>query len=151
MDPCPDRVTGYTAPPALAEKIRLWVHLKFQAERTTTQLNQLRDQIAAEVDRTGYQDESGHIRLDIPPFEFGGKRFAGVKRERRVSRVLHEDRARALAEKYALTERLFPPSPMFDQDELYVLYQQGLITEQEIDELFETRVSWAFKTEATPL
>lgn len=137
---------------ALAEKLRLWVYLKAQVDRNTAQLNQLRDQISADVERYGRPDESGHVRMQLRrPFEYGGKRYEGIKRERRVSRTLSQDRAEALANARGLRDRLFPMRPVFDADELLVLYQQGLLTEGEIDGLYDTKITWAFKPEADPL
>lgn len=144
----PDTVSGT----ALAEKLRLWVYLKAQVDRTTAQLNQLRDEISEDVERAGQADESGHIRLAIGrPFEYAGRRYEGVKRERRVTRTLSEQRAGDLADAKDLRGRLFPLRPVFDPDELYVLYQQGLVTEAEIDSLYDTKVSWAFKPETDAL
>jgi len=136
----------------LTEKLKMWVYLKAQVDRLTSQLNQLRDDISADVERYGESDESGHLRLAIGrPFEYAGRRYEGIKRERRVSRLVNEERAEALAMAKGVVGRLFPARPTFDQDELYVLYQQGLLTEREIDDLFDTRVSWAFKPEAEAL
>jgi hypothetical protein len=136
----------------MVEKLRLWVHLRTQMERTQGQLNHLRDELNAHVDQFGYSDESGHLRLEIDrPFEFGGKRYEGIKRERRVSRTLNEERAQSLAQAKGLLERLFPMRPVLDADELYVLYEEGLLTENEIDDLFDARVTWAFKPQSQEL
>lgn len=144
----PDTVSGKE----LSEKLRLWVYLKAQVDRTTGQLNHLRDEISADVERYGEPDESGHVRLPIArTFEYGGRRYEGIKRERRVSRLINQERAETLALDKGLIGRLFPARPTFDPDELYVLYQQGLLTEKEIDDLYDTKVTWAFKPEAEAL
>lgn len=147
---CDERASARDA--ALAEQLRTWVYLKAQVDRTTAQLNQLRDKISEHVERYGAIDESGHLRLAIgQAFEFAGRRYEGIKRERRVTRTVSEQRAQELAERKSLTGRLFPVRPVFDPDELYVLYQEGLVTEREIDDLFDVKVTWAFKPEAEAL
>lgn len=132
----------------LADDLRLWAALKTQVDRLTAQLNHLRDRISAEVEAAGYADESGHIRLPLAePFEFGGKRYEGIKRERRVSPSVNHERLEALAEQRGLTDRLFPLRPVADEEEIYVLYQEQILTEADVDALFDYKVTWAFKPE----
>jgi hypothetical protein len=59
---------------------------------------------------------------------------------------LQED-AEALLEKKGLLDRVMKEvtTVVFDQDELYLLHQEGLISEEEIDSLFTENESWAFK------
>lgn len=135
----------------LSEQLRLWVHLRAQFDRIQTQLNQVRDRLSDRIDQHGLPDEYGHLRMDLRPFEFGGKRYEGIKRERRVSRAVNLERAAMLADAKNLGERLYPLRPVFDAEELYVLYQEGLLTEREIDDLFDTKVTWAFKPQSKDL
>jgi hypothetical protein len=141
--------SGLRASSSLASDLQMWVQLKAQIDRVTSQLNRLRDRISAEVEATGEIDESGHIRLPLPEaFEWAGKRYEGVKRERRVTASISHERAEALADAKGLRERIFPLRPALDEQELYVLYQERLLTEAEIDSLVDRKVTWAFKPEA---
>jgi hypothetical protein len=70
-----------------------------------------------------------------------------VKRERRVSVGLDEEATETLLHTKGLKDRVFKEvtTTVLDQDELYVLQQEGLITEEELDALFTENVSFAFK------
>lgn len=142
--PVCDPITAH--PDSLEARLRVWVQMRAQQERLTYELNILRDQLVDEIRAHGYRDENGHIRLELEhPFEHGGKRYSGLKRERRVRRTVNEERALALAETRGLRDRLFPMQPVFDEQELFVLHQEHLITEREIDDLYDRKIDWAFK------
>jgi hypothetical protein len=137
------------APATLAQNTLLWAQLRAAQERITGELNKLRDTLSAIIEVHGYTDERGNLRLELPePVTFDGRRIESLKYERRVSRVLNEERAAAFAKQRGLTDRLFPPTPLFDEQQLYVLYQEHVITEADIDALYDTREGWAFKPQA---
>lgn len=136
----------------LLADLRTWVYLRAQYDRLSAQINGLRDRISTEVDLVGWSDENGHRWLELPEsFEYAGNRYLGVKRERRVSRTINEERAWKFAADRGLLDRLFPPRPTLDEQELYVLYQQDKITEADIDVLYDTKITWAFKAHSEPL
>jgi hypothetical protein len=129
-------------------KVREFLVLKFQETQVVTRKNHLRDEISTFVDAHGETDEKGSKFWDLPePVEVNGQKFTSVKRERRTSIGLDVDAVETLANKKGLTDRVFKEvtTTVLDQDELYVLQQEGLITEDELDALFTESVSFAFK------
>lgn len=131
---------------SLDGRLLMWVQMRAQQERLTSEMNILRDQLVDELRAKGYQDEKGNIRLELArAFEHGGKRYSGLKRERRVKRTLNEERLEALAKQKGLTDRLFPLRPCVDEQELFVLHQEHKLSEREIDGLYDRDVTWAFK------
>jgi hypothetical protein len=130
------------------EKTRQFLALKFQEADIVTRKNKLRDEVSAHVDSTGEVDEKGSKfwKLD-PPIEVNGQTFTEVKRERRVSQSLDEEKAETLATAKGVRDRLFRVVEMevLDQDELYVLNQEGVISDDELDSLWVENVSFAFK------
>lgn len=132
------------------EKTRQFLVLKLQGEDITTRKNKLRDDVSLHVDAVGELDEKGSKFWKLePPIDVNGQRFTEVKRERRVSVSLDEEKTQELlaAKGPKVRDRVYKPVTEFhlDQDELYVLNQEGLITDAELDGLFAENVTFAFK------
>jgi hypothetical protein len=130
------------------EKTRQFLALKFQETEIVTRKNKLRDEVSVHVDANGEVDEKGSKfwKLD-PPIEVNGQKFTEVKRERRVSTSLDAEKAEELAVAKGIRDRLFKQvtTEVLDQDELYVLNQEGVISDEELDGLFVETESFAFK------
>ncbi|AZM47784.1 hypothetical protein DMB38_20115 [Streptomyces sp. WAC 06738] len=127
---------------------REWAVLKAQVTEETTRLNKLRDRVAAAVEQRGYTDHKGSQYLDLPfPIPAGDSEYTRIKRERRVSISADEEAAERIlrAKGEALYRRAFPPVPMLDPDELYVLLQEGHLTEAEMDEILVQKETFAFR------
>jgi hypothetical protein len=130
------------------EKTRQFLALKFQEADIVTRKNKLRDDISAHVDANGETDEKGSKFWRLPqPIEVNGQTFTEVKRERRVSQSLDEEKTDELVTAKGVRDRVFKTVEMevLDQDELYVLNQEGILSDEEIDGLWVENVSFAFK------
>lgn len=133
-----------------------WLHAKVQTKAMSARANRLRDELDQFVAVAGYADDKGHIYLDLPtPLEVGGTKVGALKREKRISRTANIERIGELADRVDaehpdahLRERLFPLRPVLDEDELYVAYQDGLVSEADIDDVFDAKVTWAFTVAA---
>lgn len=127
---------------------REWAVLKTQITTETTRLNKLRDKVAAAVEQRGYTDHKGSQFLDLPfPIPAGDNEYIRIKRERRVSISADEEAAEKIlkAKDEALYRRAFPLVPTLDPDELYVLLQEGHLTEEEMDRILVQRETYAFR------
>jgi hypothetical protein len=130
------------------EKVRQFLVLKFQETQVVTRKNHLRDEISAFVDATGETDEKGSKFWKLPaPIEVNGQRFTEVKREKRTSVGLDEDAVETLVNEKGIRDRVYKEvtTTVLDQDELYVLNQEGVISDEELDALFTENISYAFK------
>jgi hypothetical protein len=130
------------------EKVRQFLSLKFQEAQIVTRKNKLRDEVSAFVDANGETDEKGSKFWKLPSvIEVNGQRFTEVKREKRVSISLDEDAVEELVNRKGIRDRVFKEitTTVLDQDELYVLNQEGLIDDAELDALFVEKESFAFK------
>lgn len=127
---------------------REWAVLKAEVTERTTRLNKLRDKVAAAVEQRGYTDHKGSQFLDLPfPIPAGETAYTRIKRERRVSIVSDLDAAERItrAKGEAVYRRAFPPIPTLDADELFVLHQEGVLTEEEMDEILTQKETFAFR------
>lgn len=127
---------------------REWAVLKAQVTEQTSRLNKLRDKVSGAVEQRGYVDHKGSQFLDLPfPVPAGDTEYIRIKRERRVSVTADEEAAERIlkGKGEALYRRAFPPVPTLDADELYVLLQEGHLTETEMDEILVQRETYAFR------
>lgn len=122
-----------------------WALLKKKVDADTRRMNLLRDSMMLIVADKGEVDEKGSLFLDVEPITVGDQTFGTIKRERRVSVSLDEDATETLLDSKGLLGRAQKTVVVLDHDEIYVLQQEGLITEAELDALFVERESWAFK------
>jgi hypothetical protein len=124
--------------------VRRWALLKREAEKIGAERDKLRDSITKAVMQRGYRDHKGSQYLDLP-MEIEG--FNRIKRERRVSVIpdlsAAEEITRSKGEN--VYQRAFPPVPTLDTEELYVLLQEGVLTESEMDAIFTQKESYAFR------
>lgn len=142
--PEPQRIPFDPIIPAFRE----WAVLKAQVTEQTSRLNKLRDKVALAVEQRGYTDHKGSQYLDLPfPVPAGENEYIRIKRERRVSIAADEEAATRIlkAKDEALYRRAFPPIPTLDPDELYVLLQEGHLTEAEMDEILVQKETYAFR------
>jgi hypothetical protein len=79
--------------------------------------------------------------------EVNGQTFTEIKREKRTSIGLDEDAVDTLVNATGIRDRVFKEvtTTVLDQDELYVLNQEGVISDEELDALFTEKISYAFK------
>lgn len=134
------------SPDELSEKFRQWAVLKAQNDLTVTRMNKLRDGMMETVIASGDRDEKGNTHLPLPvEIKVGDKIYKAIKREARVSTTLNEDLAMAMAHNKGLQDDLIVHEPHIDIDALYAAYQRRQISEEELDGLFETKTSYAFK------
>lgn len=121
---------------------RQWLEIKTQTDVLAKRQKELRDWLCGAIEETGYADDKGSLYLELPE-EVDG--FAGLKYECRVSQSLSEDRAMALIKSKGLEKRCIVLVPEIDQEEIYKAHYEGLISQEELDGIFDTNTNYAFK------
>lgn len=118
---------------------------KARAAELTKRAGKARDVLIKYVEKHAQiEDEKGSQFLTLPePFEFGGSTYTSLKREKRSSQVFLEDEAEALVRAKGLWEQATTTITVLDQDKIFILNQEGKISDDEIDELFDEKVAWA--------
>lgn len=127
-------------------KFREWAVLKGRVALLTTAMNKLRDEVSRAVESRGYADHKGSQYIDFPfGIVVGDTTYTRVKRERRVSVVADDELAEKICREKGVYDRAFPPVRALDVDELYVMYQEEILTQEELDSILTPRESFAFK------
>ncbi len=122
--------------------VKEYQFVKSQAETFASRQKELRDSIIETVDALGEPDENGHIWLELPD-QIEGLR--GVVKERRVSQRLDEERAQEILKEHDLLNRCTKFVRQVDEAEVWEAKQEDLLTEDDLEAMFETKVSWALK------
>ncbi|MBD0734085.1 hypothetical protein BGM09_01240 [Streptomyces sp. CBMA29] len=109
-------------------------------------MNLLRDSINRDVEARGVRDHKGNQFIDLPfPLTVGDTTYSRIKRERRVTVIADDDAAERITRAHGCYDRAFPPVRVLDPEELYVLHQEGRLGQEELDEIFQPRETFAFK------
>lgn len=127
---------------------REWAILKAQQTELTSRMNKLRDKVTLAVQQRGYADHKGSQYIDLPfPIPVGDSEYVRIKRERRVSIVADIEAAERITKAHGeqIYRRAFPPVPTLDADELYVLLQEGALTEEDMDQIMVQKETFAFR------
>lgn len=102
-----------------------------------------RSSLKNHVAENGDTDSDGHIRWLFEPVTINGVTYNGLMNQRRVSTRIDEERAIALAKKAGVLEQITSYEPVYDFDQLYVLNQEGRISDEELDSIVEVAESYA--------
>lgn len=99
------------------------------------------------MEQHGYRDEKGSYYLDLPvAADYKGRPVSKLKRQRAVSTVFDEEMAEQLLTEKGLLERAHREviTWEWDQDEIYAMYQEDLLTEDELRSLFRVVETFSF-------
>ncbi|WP_409238330.1 hypothetical protein [Streptomyces sp. PA5.6] len=138
-------ITARTPEGDFNRKAAQWALIRDRVETQQTLLDSLKDDMVEDLKEFGVRDDKGSYIIDLGrSYEVAGKKFTGLKYQKRSTRIADEDTAARLATEKGLYNRLFPAQPVFDAQEVYVLFQEGLLTEAEVDEIFPEETTWSF-------
>lgn len=125
----------------ISREFRAFVALKREIENLTKAQNEIKARLVEVVKQYGEPDDKGHVWFNLEDPVDG---YTAMQHQRRVSQQLDELAAeRILAEKN-LRDRCFVMQPVLQEDEVMACLYEGLITEEEVDEMFPKKITWAF-------
>lgn len=107
--------------------------------------NTARDYLKRELNSLGEPDENGNIIWYFDDPLNLGEIYKGLMLQRRVSEYTDEDKAIELVNKYDLGDRCIKTRVVYDLDldELYACNQEGIISDEEIDDIIVVNETWA--------
>lgn len=139
---------------------QMWALTKTRADLLTAQVNQLRDKMSKTLRARGITDEKGSYLLPLnTAVNVGEKVYSHVKLERAEGNEVDEEQASLICMSDKIAERaaqrktdrvdvynrVFPWVRQFDPQETYVLYQEGILDDEDLDAIFPPKVAWRFK------
>lgn len=125
----------------IVEKFRNFVHYKTRIESLTKQQNAIKEELNEYVIENGVEDDRGHINFELPEEVDGYRR---LQRQRKVSMGLDMDAAILILTKKGLADRCIKSIPTVAEDEVMAALYEGKLTEEDIDQMFPKKITWAF-------
>lgn len=130
---------------ASASKIKTlfgeYIGIRKQRETMAKKEDELKKLLASIVETQGYTDDKGSEYVDFAqPIEG----YSGLKRERRVIPVLNEEKALEILRQHKLYERCTRQVTVVDEDAVRVAMYDGKLTQDDIDAMFQYKISFAF-------
>lgn len=130
-----------------SKSIKQWVAelatAKAQQKFFKGRQDQVTKRLKAVVEEVGYQDDQGHIWLDLDEAVEG---VVALQMQRRVSQPLNEDKAEEILAKAGLLEKCTKTITVLDEDAIMAARYAGELTDDDIDSMFPKVVSYALMT-----
>lgn len=125
----------------LIEAVRENVILKDRIDSLTSLQNGVKTSIKSGIEALGEADDRGHVVVEIDDEDTSG--IKKVMNQRRVSKTLDIEAAEEILKERGIHERCITMVPVLNEDEIMAAYYDGDITEEDIDKMFPSKVTWA--------
>lgn len=126
----------------LSREVLEYQGLKEQIDDLEKRAKVLRDSLMESAKILGEADDKGHLWMELDD-EING--VSAVLAERRVSQSLNEERAQEVLERLGLTDRCTKTVRVVDQDEVMACRYNDLLTDEDLFEMFDQKITWALR------
>lgn len=133
----------FADPENLGHQVKEYLMVKKTIEDMESRQKELREKLFAVLDTEGLEDDKGNIQLDLDEEVLG---IVRLEKQRRVSRKIDELKSEEIIETLGLGEEVYKMVRTIDEDALMAAFYEGKITEEELDEMFPSKVTWALMT-----
>jgi hypothetical protein len=130
-------------PDDFQSQAREYVLLKKTLDNLETRQKELREKLFSHLDLEGQEDSSGNVFIEMSN-EVEGIRV--IEKQRRTTRKLDENIAEAIIAEKGLEETLYKTIRVIDEDAIMAAHYNDELTEEEIDQMFPSKVTWALMT-----
>lgn len=139
-------------------KVAAYLLLKKEIEDKKKQQDNIKTELEPYLAQAETNSRGSYVLPFSEPLEVNGQRYKELQKTRKESKVLNEqrvidflmERANSEDEYWAGWDDLVSNSGVIvtvqhvDQDVLWDLYAQDMLTKEELDSFFDVTVSWAF-------
>lgn len=133
----------FANPDNFESQVREYAQVRDSITMLETRKKELHGKLMSKLEADGMEDESGNIVLDLP------EEISGIKalvKTRRVSRTVDMDRAIEIIKEHDLEDELIEMVPQIVEDAVMAKLYEGDLTENEVDQMFPVKVTWALNT-----
>lgn len=124
----------------LKNNIRQYLMLKDELDMITKRQNEIKQRLIEVVDSVE-ADDRGHRVLTVEDETVGD---ITLTRQRRVSKSLNMEIAEDILTKKGIKDQCIKMVPMIDEAEIMAAFYENYLTEEDIDAMFPSKVSYAF-------
>ena len=122
---------------SLTNEAKQFLQLKEQIKFLEERQKEIKKRLQEAVVELGETDGRGHITLELDE-------DIKITNQRRETRTLNEELAETILKEKNIYEECVKMVPVLQQDAIMAQVYKGTLTEQEIDELFPAKVTYAF-------
>jgi hypothetical protein len=124
----------------ITDYVRQNAVLKDRMEELTSLQSEVKKVLKQGIEELGEADDRGHIVVEVNDEVSGIKR---VMQQRRVTKALDIDAAEDILKERGIHETCVTMVPVLDEDAIMAAYYDGKITEEDIDKMFPSKITWA--------
>jgi len=124
----------------MIDLVRQNVTLKDRIDSTVAIQNDIKEKLRDGLKQLGEIDDRGHVVVEVNDDLTGIKK---VINQRKVSKSLDMSVAEEILKEKGLHERCVTMIPVLDEEAIMAAYYEGLVTEEDIDNMFPAKVTWA--------
>jgi len=132
--------TRFTDPDSLEAKVREYAKVKTTIDALDSRSKELREALMDFIETLGYEDDKGNIQLELTSDIEG---IVRLEKQRRATRKLNEDIAEDIINRHNLQTELYRYVKTVDEEAVMSAMYDGKLTEDEVDQMFPTKVIWA--------
>jgi hypothetical protein len=122
------------------EQVRQYVVVKDEVKFLSDRENEMKQRVIDSLKELGEEDSRGHIVAEVNDEKTG---ISSVVHQKRISKSLDMDKAETILTSKGIKDRCIKLVPTINEDEIMAAYYEGLITEQEVDEMFPAKITYA--------
>lgn len=117
-----------------------YLHLKGEIKEREVEANRLKPKLMGFLEKNGEEDDQGSLWYDLPTEVEG---YTALKREKRIGQTVDADKTLSVLQAKGLEKRCYRMEPVLDEQEVLKAVSEGLISDEELAEMFPPKVTWA--------
>lgn len=125
---------------SLINQTKEYAFIKAQLEYLEKQQKELREKLFEYVEASGETDDKGNLILELPQ-EVDG--VVSVVKQKRVTRKVDEVVAEEIITAKGMEDTLYKTIRVVDEDALMAALYNDELTEDEIDQMYPQKITWA--------
>ncbi len=125
----------------LKSNVKQYVVIKDQLEMLTTRQTDIKNRLMEALEEHGETDGKGHKIIDLSDDSIG---ITQIIRQRKASKTFDMETAERVLNEKNIYEKCITMVPTLNEDAIMAAFYDGVLTEEEIDSMFPTKVSYAF-------
>jgi anion-transporting ArsA/GET3 family ATPase len=122
------------------QEVRQYVSIKDNIDFFTKRQSEMKNRIVEQLKELGEEDSKGNVVIELDDKE---TKITSVIHQKRVSKSLDMEKAEQILEAKGIKDRCIVMVKSISEEEIMAAYYEGLITEEEVDAMFPSKVTYA--------